>query len=670
MTKGRSYAFSGRRRPTGRLAPPGARAEPEAARRPRRHGDGVRRAAGEAAGQRHRQRRDAARRRVGHHARDAARRWHRGTVRRRRRGHRHRPGGASRQLRARRRPARGDLPHQPGRRTGPPGRRDGRLRGRPDRRGAARRLERAGVGSGAAPGVAGRSARGVRRRVAVGGRRARHVPADRDRADQRSSYSYLRSPSMTLSTAPVISPVRHHAVIFDLDGVITDTASVHAAAWRRLFDDFLGGRPDTPGEDHRPFTDEDYLAYVDGRSRFDGVSALLRSRGVYLPAGNPHDPADRPTRHGLGNRKDGYFRHLLATEGVRVFPGTVALIRQLRHHSIAVAVVSASRNCGEVLAAAGLTDLFSVRVDGIVADGLRLPGKPDPALFIEAASRLGVPPAEAVVVEDARVGVLAGHRGGFGLVIGVDRTGAPAALRAAGADVVVSDLAEVTVSSADPVDATAATGGRPTLSSLPDALAVWETVLAPRLAGRRIAVFCDFDGTLSPIVDHPDAAFLPAGTRGVLARLARHCPVGVISGRDLTDVRARVGLSGLWYAGGHGVELAGPHGVHDVMPEAEKARPVLARAAAELADRLGDLPGVSLEPKDVSLSVHYGGAGRRLLPVYAGDDITDEYALEEIRDNGVGVVVRSDEHGDRPTAAYVAVADPAALCGLLARIAD
>jgi trehalose-phosphatase len=532
---------------------------------------------------------------------------------------------------------------------------------------------------------------------------------------------------MTLSTAPVISPARHHAVIFDLDGVITDTASVHAAAWRRLFDDFLGGRPDTPGEDHRPFTDEDYLAYVDGRSRFDGVSALLRSRGVYLPAGNPHDPADRPTRHGLGNRKDGYFRHLLATEGVRVFPGTVALIRQLRHHSIAVAVVSASRNCGEVLAAAGLTDLFSVRVDGVVADALRLPGKPDPALFIEAASRLGVPPAEAVVVEDARVGVLAGHRGGFGLVIGVDRTGDPAALRAAGADVVVSDLAEVTVSSADPADATAATRGRPTLSSLPDALTVWETVLAPRLAGRRIAVFCDFDGTLSPIVDHPDAAFLPAGTRGVLARLARHCPVGVISGRDLTDVRARVGLSGLWYAGGHGVELAGPHGVHDVMPEAEKARPVLARAAAELADRLGDVPGVFLEPKHFTLSVHYravapervaevvdsveqaaahhpelvvlsgrrvaelqpdidwdkgqalrwllnrfddSGAGPRLLPVYAGDDITDEYALEEIRDNGIGVVVRSDEHGDRPTAAYVAVADPAALCRLLARFAD
>jgi trehalose-phosphatase len=555
----------------------------------------------------------------------------------------------------------------------------------------------------------------------------------------------------TTPPAPVISPVRHRAVIFDLDGVVTDTASVHAAAWRRLFDEFLAGRPNAAGEDHRPFTDEDYLAHVDGRSRFDGVSTLLRSRGVYLPAGNPDDPPERLTRHGLANRKDGYFQQSLATGGVRVFPDTVALIRQLRRHAIPLAVVSASRNAGAVLGATGLTDLFQVRVDGVLADRLGLPGKPDPALFLEAARRLGVPPGNAVVVEDARAGVLAGHRGGFGLVIGVARTGDSAALQAAGADVVVSDLAEVTVSTADSAAAQHAipaaggpdreamaetegsagrtgTSGGARLSSLPDALAVWDSLLAPRLASRRIAVFCDFDGTLSPIVAHPDAAFLPAGTRGVLARLARHCPVGVISGRDLTDVRARVGLSGLWYAGSHGVELAGPGGVHDVVPAAEQARPVLAKAAAELSDRLGDVPGVFIEPKHFTVSVHYravprgrvaevvdtvarvaarnpelvvlngrrvaelqpdidwnkgqalrwllnrfdhpDATGRRLLPVYAGDDITDEYALEAIRDNGIGIVVRSDEHGDRPTAAYAAVSDPAALCRFLARVAD
>jgi trehalose-phosphatase len=529
---------------------------------------------------------------------------------------------------------------------------------------------------------------------------------------------------MPTGTAPlfeqaVISSGRHRAVIFDLDGVVTDTASVHAAAWRRLFDDFLGNRPEIPGEDHRPFTQEDYLRHVDGRSRFDGVSALLRARGVYLPAGNSDDPPDRASRHGLGNRKDRYFRQLLETDGVRIFSGTVALVRELRRRGTPVAVVSASRNCAAVLAAAGLRDLFPVRVDGVVADELHLPGKPEPALFLEAARRLGVPPQAAVVVEDARAGVRAGRRGGFGLVIGVDRTGDPQSLREAGADVVVSDLAQVTVRP-EPSEPPAT----PTLSGLPDALAVWHAELAPRLAGRRIAVFCDFDGTLSPIVDHPDAAALPRGARAVLVRLARHCPVAVISGRDLADVRARVGLTSLWYAGGHGMDLAGPNGEREVVFAAERALPALSRAAAELTGRLAGVPGVFLEPKRFSLSVHYreapasrvaevtdtvdqvaahhpdlavltgrkvselrpeldwnkGRAVRWLLdrvsggearfPVYAGDDITDEDGLREVANFGLGIVVRSDEHGDRRSAAHVAVDGPAALSRLLGRLAD
>ncbi|HEX6076410.1 MAG TPA: trehalose-phosphatase [Micromonosporaceae bacterium] len=530
---------------------------------------------------------------------------------------------------------------------------------------------------------------------------------------------------MPTGTAPlaeqaVISSGQHRAVIFDLDGVVTDTASVHAAAWRRLFDDFLGNRSEVPGEDHRPFTEEDYLRYVDGRSRFDGVSALLRARGVYLPAGNPGDPPDRASRHGLGNRKDHYFRQLLDTKGVRVFASTVALVRELRQQGTPVAVVSASRNCAAVLAAAGLADLFPVRVDGVLADELHLPGKPEPALFLEAARRLGVPPNATVVVEDARAGVQAGRRGGFGLVIGVDRTGDPGSLRAAGADAVVSDLSHVTVRA----DAPPEPRNPPTLSQLPDALAVWDSDLARRLAGRRIAVFCDFDGTLSPIVDHPDAAVLPRGTRAVLVRLARHCPVAVISGRDLADVRARVGLTSLWYAGAHGMDLAGPNGEREVVSAAERARPALSRAAAELTGRLAGVPGVFLEPKRFSLSVHYRevpsprvadvtdavaevaahhpdltvltgrkvaelrpeldwNKGRALrwlldrvaskvapLPVYAGDDITDEDALREVAGFGLGIVVRSDEHGDRPTAAHVAVNDPGALCRLLGKLAD
>ena len=234
--------------------------------------------------------------------------------------------------------------------------------------------------------------------------------------------------------APVISPARYDAAIFDLDGVVTDTASMHAAAWRRLFDDYLASRPDRAGENRLPFTDEDYRRYVDGRSRYDGVRVFLASRRI---------TEDPPAVQALGDRKDEYFRESVKQHGVRVFDGTVVLLRSLRAAGIRVAIISASRNCVEVLKAASLDDMFEVRVDGVVAGELGLPGKPDPAVFLEAARRLQVTPNRAVVVEDALAGVAAGRRGGFGLVIGVDRTGHPDELRAAGADLVVQDLAEV-----------------------------------------------------------------------------------------------------------------------------------------------------------------------------------------------------------------------------------
>jgi alpha,alpha-trehalase len=240
--------------------------------------------------------------------------------------------------------------------------------------------------------------------------------------------------------APVISPARYDAVIFDLDGVVTDTASIHAAAWRRLFDDYLASRPGRAGENHRPFTDEDYRRFVDGRSRYDGVRAFLTSRRI------TEDPS---VVKALGDRKDEYFLESVKQHGVRVFDGTVVLLHLLRAAGIRAAIISASRNCVEVLKVAGLDDIFDGRVDGVVADELGLPGKPDPAVFLEAARRLQVTPDRAVVAEDALAGVAAGRRGGFGLVIGVDRTGHPDELRVAGADLVVKDLAEVTL----PMDA-------------------------------------------------------------------------------------------------------------------------------------------------------------------------------------------------------------------------
>lgn len=245
-----------------------------------------------------------------------------------------------------------------------------------------------------------------------------------------------------------IDPARHRAVIFDLDGVVTDTASVHAAAWRQLFDDYLTRRPARPGEDHSPFDDEDYRRHIDGKSRRDGVADFLAARGIVLPEGGPSDGEDAETIWGLGNRKDRYFRERLEHDGVQAFPATVALVHRLQRLGMRTAVISASRNCLAVLAAAGLADLFPVRVDGVVAAELGLPGKPDPAVFLEASRRLGTQPDATVVVEDAQAGVEAARRGGFALVIGVDRRGHPDELLAHGADVVVADLADVTV--ADP----------------------------------------------------------------------------------------------------------------------------------------------------------------------------------------------------------------------------
>jgi beta-phosphoglucomutase family hydrolase len=245
---------------------------------------------------------------------------------------------------------------------------------------------------------------------------------------------------VTSPRPPTLPLDRVDAVVFDTDGVLTDTASVHAAAWKRLFDEYLRQRAERHGEPFHPFEQADYLRYVDGKPRYDGVAGFLASRGVQLPWGDPADPPDRETVCGLGNRKNGYFLVHLREHGVRAFPSSVAFVRRLGKGGVRTAVVSASRNMRAVLDAAGIRELFDVEVDGTDAARLGLAGKPDPALFLEAAGRLAVPPARAVVVEDALAGVEAGRRGGFGVVVGVDRAGQAAELAARGADVVVDDL--------------------------------------------------------------------------------------------------------------------------------------------------------------------------------------------------------------------------------------
>ena len=243
---------------------------------------------------------------------------------------------------------------------------------------------------------------------------------------------------------PPVTPDDFDAVLFDLDGVLTSTARVHSVCWKKMFDAFLERHAADTGGTFVPFDmDQDYKRYVDGKPRYDGVRSFLESRGIELPYGDPGDPPGALSACGLGNRKDRLFNEVLKEEGVEAYEGTIRWARELRGRGMKTAVVSSSKNCKTIMEAAAIEHLFDTRVDGEIAQRLRIPGKPAPDTYLKAAQELGVSPERAVVVEDALSGVEAGRRGGFGLVIGVDRHGDAEALLENGADIVVADLAEM-----------------------------------------------------------------------------------------------------------------------------------------------------------------------------------------------------------------------------------
>jgi trehalose-phosphatase len=492
----------------------------------------------------------------------------------------------------------------------------------------------------------------------------------------------------------------YDAVIFDLDGVLTDTASLHFKAWREMFDAYLprAAGPEAKGE----FTQADYRRFVDGKPRYDGVESFLESRGISLPYGDPGDSPDRETVCGLGNRKNEVYHRLLKEGGVDLFESTLPVLARLEEDDIAKAVVSSSRNTRLVLESAGIIDRFGAVVDGNDLSKLDLPGKPDPALFLEAARRLGVTPGQAVVVEDATSGVQAGRDGDFGLVVGVDRDGAAEGLRKSGADVVVRDLGEL------PGLGRAAPREVP-IARLPSALNRLNEMEAILLRPRPL-VFLDYDGTLTPIVDDPSEARLPSETRDALRRLADLCTLAVVSGRDRKDVQELVGLDDLYYAGSHGFDVRGPGGSQE--RKGDEYVPTLREAGHRLESLTEDLDGVQVERKRYAVAVHFRNAGpgleptvrarvervrdslpdlrmtggkmifelrpdlewdkgRAILhlqeifrkvgedgpPLYVGDDLTDEDAFRALEGSGIGVVVRGEED-DRPTEADYSLAGP------------
>ncbi len=255
------------------------------------------------------------------------------------------------------------------------------------------------------------------------------------------------SPRRSIGSSPQTSlglPERVRACLFDLDGVLTDTARLHAAAWKEMFDGYLAARAEATGTRFVAFDEGgDYDTYVDGKSRADGTRSFLHSRGIDVPTGSPGDRAGAQTITGLGAAKNAIVMRRIRQDGVEPYPGSVRYVQAVRSAGLQTAVVSSSTNCAEVLTAAGIANLFQTRIDGVSVEDRHLAGKPAPDTYLAAATVLGVEPGEAAVFEDALSGVVAGRSGGFGFVVGVDRVGQADELRAHGADRVVTDLAQL-----------------------------------------------------------------------------------------------------------------------------------------------------------------------------------------------------------------------------------
>ncbi|HKJ41245.1 MAG TPA: trehalose-phosphatase [Sunxiuqinia sp.] len=482
------------------------------------------------------------------------------------------------------------------------------------------------------------------------------------------------------------------AAIFDMDGVITQTARVHEKSWKKLFDGYLKSKD----EKADPFRHQDYLAFVDGKPRYKGVQSFLESRNIELDYGNPEDSPDQETICGLGNQKNTYFKKILEEEGVELYDDTVQRIKQWRKEGLKIAVVSSSKNCKPVLEKAGVLDLFDVRVDGVVAADMELKGKPDPDIFLEAARQLEVPVGRAIVFEDAESGVKAGKAGQFAFVIGVNRADANQALLESGADWVVHELLELAIQKGN-------SEAPEFQQQFPSALDNIDAI-RKKMNQYKAAFFFDYDGTLSPIVSQPEDAIMDAEMRHTIKQFAQQYPLAIVSGRDMHDVKKLVNLNELIYAGSHGFHIEGPDNLKMEHDDAQSILSLLDELETKMQIEMKtQIDGVRIDRKKYAIAVHYRnvadskvaavqkyvkdltdkydelklGTGKRILemkpaidwdkgkavywlleqlnlkeeetlPIYIGDDVTDEDAFRAVAGRGIGILV--GEH-DEPSAA-------------------
>ncbi|MFP4024039.1 MAG: trehalose-phosphatase [Thiohalospira sp.] len=473
------------------------------------------------------------------------------------------------------------------------------------------------------------------------------------------------------------------AVILDMDGVITQTAKVHKKAWKKMFDAFLEGE----SKDFEPFTNADYLKYVDGKPRYKGVQSFLQSKKIDLPYGDPDDSEKEKTVCGLGNRKNKIFLQLIETNGVDVYEDSVSMIKQWIDAGLKTAVISSSKNCKQILQTANILNLFDVLIDGVVSAERNLEGKPEPDIFFEAAKDIGVNASECVVFEDAISGVQAGSKGNFAYVVGVNRDDNKIALLNNGADDVINSFNEIHLM-----------GNQELKYYFNNPLT--NIFSEPRefekeMKNKMPVLFLDYDGTLTPIVKHPEDAVLSDDMKKAIKNCASKIFVAVVSGRDMDDVKDLVGVDELYYAGSHGYRISGPDGLYHEHKKTKEILPKLDKIEKKLNKNLSDIEGVKIERKRYAIAVHYRnvaekdvtnlknkveslmnksdglkiGGGKKIVeikpdidwhkgkaiswilntlelkekkeifPIYIGDDITDEDAFKEIENNGAGVLV-------------------------------
>jgi trehalose 6-phosphate phosphatase len=527
------------------------------------------------------------------------------------------------------------------------------------------------------------------------------------------------------------------AVIFDLDGVITKTASVHAHAWKKIFDDYLQMREKRDGEPFKEFThQEDYLQYVDGKPRYNGVKSFLKSRGITLPMGDPTDSAELETVCGIGNKKNQVFHDLVETDGVEVYDSTIAFIHEFKKHDIRIGCASSSKNCEIILKSAGLSHLFEVRIDGVVSVDMGLKGKPEGDIFVTAARKLGASPFRSVVVEDAKSGVQAGRNGGFGLVIGLAREKNASKLMRNGADVVVRDMEFLSLEWVENwfhqkpklfFDEWEE-AEKNTHTPKPRKKGESEIMVSPHhfrtpqsaiITDKKLVFFLNYDGTLTPIVDTPNAVELDPEIKDILEQLSAKHIVSIVSGRDPEEVKRMVGIENIIYAGNHGFDILGER-FSMIQNKGKRITPIIHAITIKLKSELKNIPGIVFEEKKFNIAIHYrhiddknfdlvrdtiektvceykslrlmcgkkvfeilpnvdwgkGSAIRWIMKTkrvtwskasvfYIGDDVTDEFAFRTIRTRGTAIVVSK---ADNESAAHYRVHDTNEVKQLLKKV--